>query len=272
MYGYDGDDVLHGDTPGQTQGGNDEIYGANGADQVYGDGGDDHELVGGEGADVVDGGPGKDTVFPDDDSTPDTYRGGAGIDKASYSYSTDPVTVSLDGAANDGVNCPQQCEGDNLMGVAGKPHRWLPTDDRLTGSAAANVINAGSGDNVVNGAGGGDILRADYGEDSLAGGIGNDALFGGYGDDSLDGGPDTDDVPRGRGHRYGTQLRDPVRDPVGTHWRLRVEHGTSMGPGSVRPAGPGLPRRARRIAFAAACSCSRPRCSAPERWEARSPR
>ena len=88
--------------------------GGDGADQVFGDGGDDGELEGGEGADLVDGGAGKDTVFPDDDSTPDTYRGGAGSIGRATATTTGPVTVSLDGAANDGVNCPQQCEGDNL--------------------------------------------------------------------------------------------------------------------------------------------------------------
>ncbi len=62
----------------------------------------------------MDGGAGEDAVFPDDDGARDTYRGGAGIDRAIFRHYDSPVTVSLDGAANDGVNCPQQCEGDNV--------------------------------------------------------------------------------------------------------------------------------------------------------------
>ena len=92
-------------------------------------------------------------------------------------YYDNPVTVSLDGAANDGVNSLSSARA-----TTSRP-RWrtsaAATNDRLTGSAAANVIDAGSGDNMVNGGGGADILRADYGVDSLAGGPGNDALFAG---------------------------------------------------------------------------------------------
>ncbi len=147
--------------------------------------------MGGAGADIVDGGPGKDTVIPDDDLTPDTYRGGADIDRARYNNYDGPVTVSLDGAPNDGANCPQQCEGDNVMGSL-ENLTGTYENDVFTGSGAANVIDALGGDNVVNGAGGGDILRGGYEEDSLDGGSGDDALFGGYGADSLDGGADTD--------------------------------------------------------------------------------
>ena len=141
---------------------------------------------------MVDGGAGKDTVVPDEDSTPDTYRGGADIDTASFRYYQDSVTVSLDGGANDGANCPQQCEGDNVTGSL-ENLTGSYESDHLTGSGGANVIDAGSGDNVIDGAGGADILSAGYGEDSIQGGGGDDALFGGYGDDSLDGGADTDE-------------------------------------------------------------------------------
>ncbi len=94
--GFEGNDVLHGDTPGQARGGDDEIYGGDGSDQVFGDGGDDR--VTGNGSDRVSGtgrrqeleeaptsstaAPARTGLIPDDDSTPDTYRGGAGIDTA----------------------------------------------------------------------------------------------------------------------------------------------------------------------------------------------
>jgi Ca2+-binding RTX toxin-like protein len=137
IFGGDGNDVLSGEDD------DDEIAGDAGNDSI--DGGDDEDsLTGGTGADVLAGGRGRDTVV---------YAGG------------DPVDVSLDGNANDGLINPPAGpgEGDNV----------LSTEDVTTG-------------------GGDDVLTGNQGINTLTGGGGNDVLDGGGNNDTLDGGSDTD--------------------------------------------------------------------------------
>lgn len=66
----------------------------------------------GPGSDVLRGDAGDDLLAPQDDLTADRYSGGSGIDTIDYRGDEDSrfrngVAVSLDGVANDGVNCPQ---------------------------------------------------------------------------------------------------------------------------------------------------------------------
>ena len=150
----------------------------------------------GPGADAVGGNPGADLIAPQDDGTPDDYSGGSGLDTISYvgdsdSYFDDGVSVSLDGAANDGTDCPAQCERDNVeidvdnvVGSVGS--------DNLVGSFLGNVLEAGYGFDTVDGGAGNDVIRGGPEADVLAGGAGDDNLRGEDGDDSLDGGPETD--------------------------------------------------------------------------------
>src|SRR3954466_1796830 len=81
--GGGGDDILDGD------GGTDTLIGLGGRDELRGD--DD--------ADRLDGGPG-----------PDILDGGRGVDTADYSNAPGPVSVDLDGNADDGTSN----EGDRV--------------------------------------------------------------------------------------------------------------------------------------------------------------
>ncbi|MDY6805078.1 MAG: 5'-nucleotidase C-terminal domain-containing protein [Cyanobacteriota bacterium] len=87
--------------------------------------------------------------------------------------------------------------------------RALGGSDRITGSAAAEVINGNGGNDTLNGAGGGDRLIGGFGNDWLYGKNGNDVLegrpgidrlFGGNGNDVLDGGIGRDRLNGGAGN------------------------------------------------------------------------
>jgi Ca2+-binding RTX toxin-like protein len=186
--------------------GNDVVLGGAGADIVRGGDGDDQldddavESGAALGADTMDGGAGNDSLTggPEGDPlSPDVFNGGDGDDTLSYARRTSPLTITLDGAANDGA----PGEGDNvgadierIVGGSGA--------DTLIGSAGANDFDGGPGDDRLDGLGGPDKLQGglnDSGNDRLVGGPGNDVLEGDAGDDTLDGGADDDQVLGGGG-------------------------------------------------------------------------
>jgi diguanylate cyclase (GGDEF)-like protein len=136
------------------------LHGGPGNDQLYGGGGKDL-LDGGDGNDLLGGGYGGDTI-----------RGGPGTDTVTYTYFKDPVAVSLDGVANDGI----AHDGSN---VAGDVENILggPGNDLLSGNAAANVIDGGGGRDIVRGNGGGDTIRVrDNTPDQVFCGVGRDSV------------------------------------------------------------------------------------------------
>ena len=106
-------------------------------------------LTGWNEPDVLDGGAGADTL-----------NGGGGIDTASYAnrQATQPVSLSLDGVANDGGTADVsgaakddiKADVENLTGGAGA--------DTLTGNTAANVLNGGKGADTLRGLEGSDRL------------------------------------------------------------------------------------------------------------------
>ncbi len=112
------------------------------------------------------------------------------------------VTVSLDGAPNDGTtgsgeNANVLATAENLIGTSGA--------DNLTGSAANNVISGLAGDDTLSGLGGNDTLVGGTGSDIQIGGDGNDTCDMGAGRttappaasndaDSCDGGEGIDTV------------------------------------------------------------------------------
>ena len=104
----------------------------------------------------------------------DTIAGGAGFDTIDYgargSVPADgsPVTVTLDGVANDGAafdpNATGNAELDNIQpdveNVIG-----TPAGDTIGGSAAANRLDGGGGDDVLTGLGGADEFLGGDGVD-----------------------------------------------------------------------------------------------------------
>lgn len=240
MVGYSGADTLDG---GQ---GVDELGGGDGDDIVRGGDGNDelgitlsvpagdtptpHTLVTENGNDTIDGGAGDDTIAGGpgatildyggtSGSTPadtpaqngaDSITGGEGRDTVTYVHRTSQVSVSLDGAANDGG----AGEADNVAGdvetvIGGS------ADDTLTGGAGSDVLDGGKGGDTLRGGEGADDLRGggdDEGRDTLEGGAGDDTLHGDAGDDTIDGGDGVDTADGGGGN--DTISGDAGNDPL----------------------------------------------------------
>jgi Ca2+-binding RTX toxin-like protein len=151
VYGGDGNDVLRG-------GGR--------ADELYGDGGDDTltaDLLATLGADI--------------------YSGGADIDSLSYALRTTAVSVTLDGAANDGA----ALEGDDVRADI----------EAVTGGAGADTLTGAAGNNTLTGGAGNDTLAGGDGDDELNGDAGDDTFLEGAasnGADTVNGGAGIDHV------------------------------------------------------------------------------
>ena len=172
--GDNGNDLITGGP------GNDSLRGGNGDDVIAGRDGND-SIVGNTGIDSIDAGPGDDEIRSFfGDVEPDVYVGGTGTDRVNYQSASAPLTVTLDGVANDGVVGENDNVGTDIEDLLGSSFA-----DTFTGNAAANQFDGGPGNDVLNGAGGSDGLTGGRGDDTLAGGSGIDALDGGDGADRL---------------------------------------------------------------------------------------
>lgn len=144
LIGSDFDDKLSGNQYANVlEGGdgNDLLVGRNGLDTLIGGNGDD-ELEGGRHADVLDG--------------------GAGMDMASYEFSSSGVHVDLmTGMASGG-----DAQGDTLISI--ESLKGSAFDDVLIGTNYDNTIIAGDGD---------DVIRAGDGIDEIWSGDGNDLFI-----------------------------------------------------------------------------------------------
>lgn len=232
LFGLGGADTL---TGGQ---GDDNLSGGDGDDRLQGyglelmvrredndrlDGGaGNDQLDGSEGDDVLQGGAGDDTLIGGVGAN--ALDGGDGVDTADYSAQLSPTFVVVDLSRTG----PQRVtltatdtlvNVENVTGGAG--------NDALTGSSAANVLNAGDGADFAWGGDGDDTLLmkngfdqafGDDGRDYLEGGGGDDLLFGGSGDDWLEGDNQGSarDGPDGRDRLYGDQGNDVVRGGAGS--------------------------------------------------------
>jgi hypothetical protein len=111
------------------------------------------EVRGGAGDDSLEGREGSQTL-----------AGEAGTDTANYSgHSSEPVDVSLDGVANDGI---RDFEFDNVLpsteNVLGSTGGGV-----LVGSASANRLEGGAGNDDIDGGPGADVLLGFGGDDVL---------------------------------------------------------------------------------------------------------
>jgi Ca2+-binding RTX toxin-like protein len=166
----------------------DEIWGAckvDLANQCYGfsdtlnGGGGDDTLIGGDStpvfgkaADVLHGGPGDDKL--EGGQGADQLWGDAGKDTAWYAPRGNPITASLDNAANDGEageNDYIHTDIEAIQGGLGK--------DTLNGGNTDDTLKGGPGDDTLNGYGGADYLYGEEGSDLLRPGPGQDHLYGG---------------------------------------------------------------------------------------------
>lgn len=159
--------------------GNDVLNGTAGADALTGGEGGDI-LNGSAGNDALAAGPGDDGIGPGTGA--DTVDGGDGRDYVTYGDRSDPVAVSLNGVADDGV----AGEGDQVVGV--EDVTGGQGADTLIGDDGPNTILGGAGNDVLRGAGGADVLDGQGGADVVNGGPGADDLrdTGGDGPDTVD--------------------------------------------------------------------------------------
>jgi len=134
------------------------------------------------------GGSGNDTLLGT--TSANVFVGGGGTDTVSYADHSADTSLSIDGVANDGSAGELdniQVDVENLIGGSGT--------DTMTGSAVANVLNAGAGGNdTMNGLAGNDTLIGGSGNDTFDAGDGADTMTGGAGDDVFAGGNGTDTV------------------------------------------------------------------------------
>ena len=144
--------------------GNDVLWGGDGRDRLDGSYGDD-ELRGGPGIDWTNGGKGADLL-----------SGGKGFDTAVWLESLGPLSVDLDGNADDGKGDEHDNALSDLERISGS---FL--SDRLIGGPGPNILIGGPGDDVLRGRGGDDELYGDDGNDTLDGGSGKDMCVQGLG-------------------------------------------------------------------------------------------
>ena len=128
------------------------LEGGSADDTITGDGAA-NVLRGGGGGDRLRGAGGADTV-----------QGGPGTDTATYDERTaaQPVTVTLDGAPNDGAAAEGDLVGGDVESVEGGAG-----NDTLTGDAVANLLLGGAGNDLITGGAGGDDLQGATGDDTL---------------------------------------------------------------------------------------------------------
>jgi Ca2+-binding RTX toxin-like protein len=124
-------------------------------------------LNGGMGTDVLRGGDGDDILDMGFSGATtgdrgDIVEGGPGVDEAFYGSRVAPVTVTLDGAANDGeTGEDDDVRPDVEIVTGGASH------DRLTGSAAAETLDGGGGSDVIDGGQGPDVLLGSADNDTI---------------------------------------------------------------------------------------------------------
>lgn len=175
LRGGDGNDYLEaGDDIATLEGGNgdDSLTGGAGASALRGDAGND-VLYGGAGSEFLDGGDGVDSLQGNGGA--DIYRGGAGVDEALLAVSvtggpTIPLSVTLDGIANDG----SPGEGDNVD---------IDVENVLASSVS---VGGGVGSVTLIGNDGANRLEVSQGIATLNGGGGPDVLKGGAFDDTIE--------------------------------------------------------------------------------------
>lgn len=170
-----------------------KIVGSSFGDVLFGSPGNDN-ITGGAGNDELGGGAGNDLFFEGQGapSGADSIHGDDGEDRVSYAGRTNGVFVNLDNVRNDG----EPGEGDDVRSnvenvTAGSGN------DTLTGSGAANDLQAFGGNDTLHGLGGNDTLLVGSGNNGAFGGAGNDVISARNGQiDNINCGDNTDTANR----------------------------------------------------------------------------
>lgn len=179
LNGEDGSDALSGSGGIDTligESGNDDLRGGAAGDTLSGGSGDDTlngaepDQIGADGDDRIFGGPGRDVVLGDEGDDlldgglgSDGIRGGPGRDTVTYEDRSSPVTVTLDGIADDGEAGELDNVGRDVEAVVGGN-----VGDSLYGDGDANGLDAGAGE---------DLLVGNLGSDRMTAGSGPDVVL-----------------------------------------------------------------------------------------------
>jgi Ca2+-binding RTX toxin-like protein len=176
-------DFIAGDVEGiQGGSGKDTLYAAFLNSSILKGGPGDDTLVGYAGADLLMGEAGSDLLRPG--FAMDNVYGGSDRDTVSYPERLNPITVTLDGAGNDGESGENDFVAADVENVTGGKD-----NDTLIGDGQANKLIGGPGNDTLDGLGGQpDELYGESGNDKLEGGPAGSIV------DVLDGGADTDTV------------------------------------------------------------------------------
>ena len=227
IYGYDGQDHLHGER------GDDVLYGGGSADKLYGSAGDDI-LYGGAGSDKLDGSSGTDILYGGGDAdvfnvNVDHSNSSAGISIVVDFNVAEGDRIRLDHLQVDGTFQISSFEDlESAFGV-----RFDTSDNKIiegyeSGENDADIndtviyhnntmfmvvedsvditldmidlhIVGGEGDDTIYGGDGADYIDSGAGADIIDGGAGYDEIRGGAGDDTLYGGDGLDRLIGGDG-------------------------------------------------------------------------
>jgi hypothetical protein len=192
----------------------DSLSGGSGADRLTAgagydslDGGPGPDLLQGQGdGDGLDGGPGRDDL-----------RGGSGVDTADYLVGRGPVTVTLDGLANDGEAgerdvIHRDIEGASVSaeGQSGELDAARPSGSKLIGNNGPNELSVFA-NATAEGRGGNDRLEGRWG--LLLGGRGADTLTA-WGPGRFHGGPDDDTLTKLEGGAGDARLYGDTGDDM----------------------------------------------------------
>ena len=227
IYGYDGQDHLHGER------GDDVLYGGGSADKLYGSAGDDI-LYGGAGSDKLDGSSGTDILYGGGDAdvfnvNVDHSNSSAGISIVVDFNVAEGDRIRLDHLQVDGTF--QISSFEDLESAFGL--RFDTSDNKIiegyeSGENDADIndtviyhnntmlmvvedsiditldmidlhIVGGEGDDTIYGGEGADYIDSGAGADIIDGGAGYDEIRGGAGDDTLYGGDGLDRLIGGDG-------------------------------------------------------------------------
>jgi hypothetical protein len=205
---------------------------------VHGGTGNDTISTGGA-ADYLDGGPGNDTLdagFGDDTLDggvgADVLKGNGGFDTVTYADRVAPISLTIDGQANDGEAGEGDNVGTDVEGIVGGS-----AGDTLTGSDAANVLSGGAGNDTIGGLGGDDTIDGGAGADHLDGGAGADSVKARDGEaDTVACGSEVDSVQADGADSVAGDCEN-----VDASGGPGAPTGSGTGPGAAGAAGAGLP-------------------------------